>query len=88
MSLKFLQNVCEQNGKATTSRNTIFRNLGEGGRGCCGTNWPTEVVEIATPCEFDENYKFFTAFCDPYMGHTFKLFCCTFHHKKDIKDGF
>jgi hypothetical protein len=26
---------------------------GKGG-GCCGTNWPREVVEMATLCEFDE----------------------------------
>jgi hypothetical protein len=34
-----------------------------------------------------ENEIFFTTFCDPYMGHTFILFC-TFHQIKDIKDGF
>jgi hypothetical protein len=39
-----------------------------GGR-CCGTNMPTETVEIATPYEFDENYRFFTTSCYPYMGH-------------------
>jgi hypothetical protein len=38
----------------------------------CLTNWLTEVVEMATLCEFDENYRFFTTFCDPYMGHTFR----------------
>jgi hypothetical protein len=31
-----------------------------GGEGRWGTNWPTEVVEIATLCEFDENDRFFT----------------------------
>jgi hypothetical protein len=31
-------------------------------------------VEMATLCEFDENDRFFTTFCDPYMGHTFRLF--------------
>jgi hypothetical protein len=44
-------------------------------------------VEMATVCEFDEKDKFFTTFCDPYMGHNFRLFY-TFHPKKDIKDGF
>jgi hypothetical protein len=32
--------------------------------GLCGTNWPTEVVEIATLNEFDENYRFFTTSCE------------------------
>jgi hypothetical protein len=44
-------------------------------------------MEIATLYEFDENDRFFTTSCDPYMGHTLRLFY-TFHHKKDIKDGF
>jgi hypothetical protein len=44
-----------------------------GGEGRCGTNWPTEVVEIATLCEFYENNGFFTTSCDPYMGHTYFL---------------
>jgi hypothetical protein len=39
-----------------------------------GTNWPIEIVEIATFYEFDENDRFFTASCDPYMGHTPRLF--------------
>jgi hypothetical protein len=30
------------------------------GWGCCGKNWPTEVVEIATLYEFYENDRFFT----------------------------
>jgi hypothetical protein len=64
---------------------TFFQSFGGGG--CCGKNWPTEVVEIATPNEFDENNIFFTTSCDPYMGHTLKLFY-TFHHKKDTKNGF
>jgi hypothetical protein len=29
-----------------------------GGRGYCGKNWPTEVVEIATLCEFDEKDRY------------------------------
>jgi hypothetical protein len=40
----------------------------------CGTNWPTEVVELATLWEFYENDGFFTTSCDPYMGLTFRLF--------------
>jgi hypothetical protein len=43
---------------------------------------------MATLCEFDENDKFFTTFCDPYMGYTFRLFFYTFNPKKDTKDGF
>jgi hypothetical protein len=58
-----------------------------GGEGGCGTNWPPEVVEIAILFEFDENDGFFSASCDPYMGHTLGLFD-TFHHKNDTKDGF
>jgi hypothetical protein len=63
------------------------RALGRGGGGGCGTNWPTEVVEIAILFEFDENDRFFTASCDPYIGHTLRLFD-TFHHKNDTKDSF
>jgi hypothetical protein len=55
------------------SGNTIFQSL-VGGGGHCGTNWPTEVVEIATLRAFYENDGFFTTSCDPYMGHTFRLF--------------
>jgi hypothetical protein len=51
-----------------------------GGRGRYGTNWPTEVLEIATLYGFDENDRFFTASCEPYMGHTLRLFFYTFHH--------
>jgi hypothetical protein len=54
---------------------------------CCGTNWPTEVVEIATLHGFDENDRFFTTSCDPYKGNTPRL-VHTFHHKKDTRDGF
>ncbi len=42
---------------------------------------------MATLCEFDENDRFFTTFCDPYMGHTFRL-SYTFHPKKDTKKAF
>jgi hypothetical protein len=28
---------------------------------------------MATLCESDANDRFFTTFCDPYMGHTFRL---------------
>jgi hypothetical protein len=58
------------------------------GRGCCGTNLPTEVVEIATLCEFDKNDGFFTTSCDPYMGHTFRLFVYTFHPRRNTIYGF
>jgi hypothetical protein len=51
-----------------------------GGGGRCGTNWPTEAVEMATLCEFDENDRFFTAFCDPYKTHTFSSHFQTFFH--------
>jgi hypothetical protein len=44
-------------------------------------------VEMATLCEFDENDRFFTAFCDPYMAHTFRLFS-KFNPKKDTKNDF
>jgi hypothetical protein len=44
----------------------------------------TEEAEIATLYEFHENYRFSTAYCDPYMGHTLRLFY-TFHHKKGHK---
>jgi hypothetical protein len=54
------------------------------GRGRRGTNWPTEVIAMATLCELDENDRFFTAFCNPYIGHTFRLFS-TFNSKKDTK---
>jgi hypothetical protein len=45
------------------SGNTIFQSLVWGGGGRCGTNWPLEVVEIATLCGFDENDRFFTTVC-------------------------
>jgi hypothetical protein len=37
---------------------------------------------IATLYECDENEGFFTACCDPYMGHTPRLFFYTFPLKK------
>jgi hypothetical protein len=52
------------NAARQTSGKTIFQSLVKGG-GCCGTNGPTEVVEIATLCEFDESDRFSTTFCDP-----------------------
>ncbi len=55
------------------SGKTIFQSL-VGGGGCCGIIWPTEKVEIATFCEFDENDRFSTTLCDPYISHTFRLF--------------
>jgi hypothetical protein len=58
------------------------------GRGHCGTNRLTEVVEIATLCEFDENDGFFTTSCDPYMGHTFRLFFTHYTLKRTQKMAF
>jgi hypothetical protein len=54
------------------------------------THWPTEVevLETATLNGFDENDRFFTISCDPYMDQTLRLFFYTFHHKKDKMDGF
>jgi hypothetical protein len=40
---------------------------------------------MATLGESDENDRFFTTACDPYMGHTFRLFY-TFHPKKGYKE--
>jgi hypothetical protein len=40
------------------------------------------LVGMAILCEFDENYRFFTTFCDPYMGHTFRLFFTHFTLKR------
>jgi hypothetical protein len=56
------------------SGNTIFQSL-VGGGGRCGKDLPTEVGEIATHLEFDENDGFFTTSCDPYIGHTLKGQC-------------
>jgi hypothetical protein len=64
-----------------TSGDTIFQSL-VGGGGHCGTNLPTEVVEIATLFEFNENDRFFTTSCDPYMGHTLRLFFTHFTLKR------
>jgi hypothetical protein len=52
---------------------SIFHNLGGGG-GCCGTNWPIEEVGIATLLEYDENDRFLTASCGPYLSHTLRFF--------------
>ncbi len=52
------------------------------GVGRCGTNWSTEVVEMAKLCEFDENDRFFTTFCDQYKGHTFRLYFTRFTLKR------
>jgi hypothetical protein len=35
---------------------------------------PTEVAGIATQQDFDENCRFFTAYCDPYISHTLGMF--------------
>jgi hypothetical protein len=83
---KIFLHVCEQNRNAKCPA-TPFSWVG-GGWGHCGTNWTTEVVEIATLYEFDENTRFFITSCDPYMDHILRLFIYTFHHKKDTKDGF
>jgi hypothetical protein len=74
-------------GQGKTSSNTSFQSLVEEG-GHCRANWARQVVEIATPFEFDENYRFFSSSCYHYMGHSFRLFFYTFHHKKDTEDGF
>jgi hypothetical protein len=36
-----------------------------GGKGLLWDKLPTDVVEMATLFEFDENDRFFTTFCDP-----------------------
>jgi hypothetical protein len=41
-------------------------------------------VEIATHYEFDENDRFFTAACDPYMSHTLRRFFFTQKYTKDV----
>jgi hypothetical protein len=58
-----------------------------GGGEHCGTNWLTEVVGIATLLGFDENRRFLTASCGPYMSFALKLFPI-FYLKKDTKNGF
>jgi hypothetical protein len=40
---------------------------------------------MAALCKFDENDKLFTAFCEPNMGYTSRLFY-TFHPKKGYKE--
>jgi hypothetical protein len=59
--------------------------VGVGGR---GTNWPTEVVEIAIFFEFDENDRFFTASCDPDMSHTLRFFFTHFTIKMTQRMAF
>jgi hypothetical protein len=55
---------------------TIFYNL----RG----RQSTVTHRRATLSEFDDNDRFFTASCDPYVGHTLRL-VYTFHQKKGHK---
>jgi hypothetical protein len=62
--------------------NIIFQSLGGGGGVRYGINWPIEVVEIATLCEFDENDRFFTTFCDPYWVTLSDLFFTRFTIKR------
>jgi hypothetical protein len=61
--------VCKRNDNANRLATPLFKALW-GGEGRCGTNWLTEVVEIAALYEFDNNDRFFTTSCDPFMGHT------------------
>jgi hypothetical protein len=49
----------------TAMQNVQQYHFPEGGGGC-GPNLPMEVVEIAKLYKYDENYRFFTASCDPY----------------------
>jgi hypothetical protein len=71
-----MQNVCQHHfPEACGGRWTLWDKLAHRGSG------------IAALYEFDENDRFFTTFCDPYMGHTCRLFS-THHHIKGIKDGF
>jgi hypothetical protein len=58
-----------------------------GGGGCCGTNWPTEVVEIAKRMNL---MKMIDSSLPP-VTHTWVEFSdvfYTFYHKKDTNDGF
>jgi hypothetical protein len=50
----------------------------------CGTNWPIEVVKIATLYESDENDRFFTTSLDPYTSRLFY----TIHYKKPERMAF
>jgi hypothetical protein len=45
--------------------NTFFQSLG--GRGRFGTNWSTDVVEIATLDDLEKNDRFFANTCYPYI---------------------
>ncbi len=73
--------------QSKTSGNTIFQNLGVGGGGVLLDKLAHKGGERATLYESDENDRFSTASCDPYMGHTLWLFY-TFYHKMDTKDSF
>jgi hypothetical protein len=66
---------------------TIFQSFVGGGWGALWDKLAHRGSEMATLCEFDENDRFFTTFCDPYNCHTFKLFYKS-HPKKDTKNGF
>ncbi len=46
------------------------------------------IEDVATPKEFYETDRLFTASYDPYMVTFSDLFSRTFHLKKDTKDGF
>jgi hypothetical protein len=75
-----MQHVCEQNG--SLKRLVLPFSIALGGRGALWDNWPTDVLEIATLHEFDENVRFFIVSCNPYMGHTLRLLY-SFHLKND-----
>jgi hypothetical protein len=70
--------------QSKTAGNTIFHCLGRGGGGC-GTNWSTDVVEIATLYEFDEINRLFTTSCRSYMGHILRIYFSHILSKKGIK---
>jgi hypothetical protein len=55
---KIFSCMSERNGNVKTLGTTTFQSVVCGGEGGCGTNSPTEVVEIATLYEFDENDRF------------------------------
>jgi hypothetical protein len=65
-----------------------IRRYGGGRRLRCGTNWPTEVANIATPNKFDVNDRFSTTSCDPCMGHAFRLFFTHFTIKRTQRMAF
>jgi hypothetical protein len=51
MSLKFFYSICERKAKQNVWRDH-FLQLGGGGRECCGTNLPKEVVGMAAFYQF------------------------------------